>query len=553
MALRFVFPEADPSYLKSTEDIHDEAWWSENARQKILYNRWTVDGVAGALAAGPFTVLWHYAVFKSFGISFLSLRLLSLLSSVGLLFILWLSKKEELKKSTVLLAALPIIFDWSRLGHPEMMLSFLGISAYLIGSKKNNRNVLAAGFVSALALFVKGSFIYYVLPIALACSLTFPHEALRRLLLYCAGFAVICLPMWLFYYIPNTSFFADFYTLFSKDYYSWQQLLHPIGWLYRLVFISSKPFLQDPFILFFIASILLKRLYGQVPINTYGFTFILALCFFLLLGSDFAPRRFVFLFILLPLAWNEATFSKSVSIHFHIILLWVLSLSCMPFIWPSEIFQLGFEHGSLQFNAFFLPACFIHLVLIALVVFGFRFFNPSGKLIQVVSMGFVIIWTFFAFSKGISPHHLNPIESRWFLSGLIFLVIGLSVFVFLRKLTFIFLVFASIIWLGAYFMHISFQTRNAAQFLQVNAKAGTYAIGAGLPYTMTFLSPVSPVFHPKSPYKNQADWCIGISSPDFPERTAENSCMLAETPIQSHIHHFPLYHNRENVWIVKNK
>jgi hypothetical protein len=46
LGLHFYDAQADPSLLKTTEDIHDEAWWAENARQKVLYDRWTVDCIA---------------------------------------------------------------------------------------------------------------------------------------------------------------------------------------------------------------------------------------------------------------------------------------------------------------------------------------------------------------------------------------------------------------------------------------------------------------------------------------------------------------------------
>jgi hypothetical protein len=101
-----------------------------------------------------------------------------------------------------------------------------------------------------------------------------------------------------------------------------------------------------------------------------------------------------------------------------------------------------------------------------------------------------------------------------------------------------------------------FQTRShqvlkAANFLKTQGKANEYAIGYGLPYTLTFLSPVSPVFHPESEQRLPIRWCIGLSSPEFPNRNMEADVMRFFPNNSVRNHTFGLYGKREEAWILE--
>jgi hypothetical protein len=94
---RFLFPESDPAWWKSTDDIHDEAWWAENVRRMLLGESWPGDAFARAWAVGPITACWHWMSFKLFGINYFSLRLIAIIpSTLSILLILFKKKSGDL-------------------------------------------------------------------------------------------------------------------------------------------------------------------------------------------------------------------------------------------------------------------------------------------------------------------------------------------------------------------------------------------------------------------------------------------------------------------------
>jgi hypothetical protein len=314
LGLHFYDTQADPSLLKTTEDIHDEAWWAENARQKVLYDRWTVDGIAGALAAGPLTVAWHYGVFSIWGINFFSLRLIALLPFTLLVLALLFRKKTHESSETnslnykyvaLLLASSPLVFDWSRLGHPEMLMACLGIGSFMVGRNEGKYNMFFAGIIAALGLFVKGSFVYHFLAIAIVLAGIDYRHFIRRGIAFSFGAGFIVLPFWFGYFVPNAAFFETYQNLFAGEYYTWQQLLHPAGIVFRLANLAEKPFVNDPLSSIGIALLLIRFVKGKVPRERFSFTTLFAWAFAFILLSDFSPRRAVFLLMLIPFALLE--------------------------------------------------------------------------------------------------------------------------------------------------------------------------------------------------------------------------------------------------------
>jgi hypothetical protein len=559
LGLHFYDAQADPSLLKTTEDIHDEAWWAENARQKVLYDRWTVDGIAGALAAGPLTVAWHFGVFSIWGISFYSLRLIALLPFTLLLLALLFRKKTHKSSETnslnykhlaLLLASSPLVFDWSRLGHPEMLMACLGICSFMVGRSGGKYNLFFAGSVAALGLFVKGSFVYHFLAIAIVLAGIDYRHFIRRGIAFSFGAGLIVLPFWFGYFVPNAAFFETYQNLFAGDYYTWQQLLHPAGIIFRLANLAEKPFANDPLSSIGIALLLIRFTHGNVPRERFSFTALLAWAFALILLSDFSPRRAFFLLMLIPFVLLEPQ-KEARRIWWKTgILYGVLSLTLLPPCWPDAWLSWSLQNGRLDYNGMLWIAVFAQFAACMGLSYGIQHLKHE-RLKNIVYALPVFLW--WILLQKSSWQRLNSgIVSEHFLTILI-LAGALCLLLSIRypKHTYASITILSVFWIGLMFQTRSHQVLKAANFLKTQGKANEYAIGYGLPYTLTFLSPVSPVFHPESEQRLPIRWCIGLSSPEFPNRNMEADVKRFFPNGSVRNHTFGLYGKREEAWILE--
>ena len=558
LALHFYDITADPSLLKSTEDIHDEAWWAENARQKILYDRWTVDGIAGALAAGPLTVVWQYMVFSIGGINFFTLRLISLLPfSLLILSLLVRScstvipepEKSTLRNTLLLLLCFPLVFDWSRLGHPEMLMGCLGIASFAIGRKEGKYNLIVAGVLAALALFVKGSFVYHFLAIGLVLAGSDYRHFFRRGLLFSTGAAIVVLPFWFGYYLPNAAFFETYQNLFAGEYYTWGQLLHPAGIIFRLIHLVEKPFINDPLSSILIAVLLLRFLSGKVPREKFSYSALLLFSFLLVLGSDFSPRRLVFPMLLLPFALAESQNDLKIRWWKIGIVYWILSLQLLPYCWPKAWLTWQLAGGGLNYSHWLWVAVFAQALLCAGLAYALNRYIPRNKQRKIgVSLPVVFWWI------GVQFHSWQRLNCSIASESVILFLIGLGALcllscVVMERHRFNAIAILSLLWILLAFNTRSHGVEIAANFLAKEGKPNEYAIGYGLPYTLTFLSPVSPVFHPDSERKLPIRWCIGMSSPEFPNRSMEADAKRFFPNCSAMHHTFGLYGKREEAWI----
>ncbi len=560
LSLHFYDITADPSLLKSTEDIHDEAWWAENARQKILYDRWTVDGIAGALAAGPLTVVWHYIVFSIGGINFFTLRLISLIPFSLLILSLFVrsrstalpeSEKSTLRNALFLLLSFPLIYDWSRLGHPEMLMGCLGIASFAIGRKEGKYNLIVAGVLAALGLFVKGSFVYHFLAIGFVLSGSDYRHFFRRGLLFGAGAAIVVLPIWFGYYLPNAAFFETYQNLFAGEYYTWSQLLHPAGIIFRLIHLVEKSFINDPLSSILITFLLLRFLSGKVPGDKFSYSALLLFSFLLVLGSDFSPRRFVFPMLLLPFALAESHQSSKISWWKIGIVYWILSLQILPYCWPKAWLTWQLAGGGVDYSPWLWVAVFVQALLCASLAYAMnRFILNAKRRKMLMSLPVVFWWIGIQFH---SWHRLNcGIASELVILSLIVLgALCLLSCMVMERHRFNAIAILSLLWILLVWNTRSHGVELAANFLAKEGKPNEYAIGYGLPYTLTFLSPVSPVFHPDSERKLPIRWCIGVSSPEFPNHNLKSDSVryCPEVKVGSMV--FSLYGGRENGWMIE--
>ena len=556
LGLHFYNINADPSVLKSTEDIHDEAWWAENARQKILYDRWTSDGVAGALAAGPITVVWHYLVFSIGGISFFTLRLISLIPFSLLIFVLlyrYLFKTREthvklsLRNTLLMLLCLPLLFDWSRLGHPEMLMSCLGLASFAIGRKNGTYNLFFSGIIAALALFVKGSFVYHFLAIGLVLSGADYRLFLRRSSMFFAGAAIVIVPMWIAHYLPNAAFFETYQTLFVGDYYTWQQLLHPAGVFLRLVHLVEKPFINDPVSSIIIAVLLLRYLSGKTPANSFSYSTLLLLCFLIALCSDFSPRRFVFPLLLLPFAFNEPFVETPIKGWQSGLLSSVLSLSIFKYCWPLAWLEWSTQNDQLVYNELFWLGVIAHVTAGIALAYGIQIIENKGGFQKVMWVLPVVLWWILVQKSGWNRLQHESL-SDWILVG--FILVGAVCLFYIwyfksRHVEAVILV--SGLWLSLNLSTSKCSMYNAAEYFAGISKEGEFVVGTNMPCTASFLSPVSPAFHPQSQAYINAKWSIELSSPE------KKGAHLGLLPNQAPIKTWSVYNGREIVKVYRIK
>ena len=387
---RFLFPEADPAWWKSTDDIHDEAWWAENVRRMLLGEPWPGDAFARAWAVGPLSSYWHWMSFKLFGINYFSLRLIAIIpSTLSILLILF--KKipgfDENKRyqAAIILAVLPVFWSLSRIGQIEAMLSFILILIVFLSYSIKQSIWIVIGILMLIGVLFKFSFVY------LACALftwfLFRGIHLKKILLALSVCVVLGCLTYVIYFYPNRQVFQPFYSYFSASYYSMEQLLDPRGWLLRLAWLPEKDFVTNPLNAILISIILLRIGQGSLPIRRTGIASLLAISILFLLCSDFSDRRLMILLILLPLIFFEEYPIES-SFRFRYCLAWFCGLPL--FVTSSNLHILN-DGNTLNDLLSVVPVfllAYSSFFLILKFLFTKYLSNPSLKILQLA----ILFW-----------------------------------------------------------------------------------------------------------------------------------------------------------------
>jgi hypothetical protein len=387
---RFLFPEADPAWWKSTDDIHDEAWWAENVRRMMLGEPWPGDGFARSWAVGPLTAFWHWVSFKFFGINYFSMRLIALIpSTLSILIILFkkLPGFDENKRyqAAIILAVLPAFWSLSRIGHIEAMLSFILLLIVFLSNSNKQSIWLLIGMFMLIGILFKFSFVYNV--IALFTWFLFRGIHLKKILLSLSVCVVLGCLFYVIYFYPNRQTFQPFYTYFSASFFSIGQLLDPRGWVLRLAWLPEKDFVTNPLSAILISAILIRLGQGRVPIRRTGIASLIVISILFLLGSDFSNRRLIILIVLLPLALFE-DHSKESGSTFRYFLAWFCGLPL--FVTFSNLHILN-DGNSLNELLRIVPV-FILVYLSFFLILKFLFekyvSNPSLNLLQLA----IVFW-----------------------------------------------------------------------------------------------------------------------------------------------------------------
>jgi 4-amino-4-deoxy-L-arabinose transferase-like glycosyltransferase len=387
---RFLFPEADPAWWKSTDDIHDEAWWAENVRRMLLGEPWPGDAFARAWAVGPITACWHWMSFKLFGINYFSMRLIALIpATLSILIILFkkLPGFDDNKRyqAAIILAVLPAFWSLSRIGQIEAMLSFILLLIVFLSYSIKQSIWMLIGMFMLIGILFKFSFVYYV--IALFTWFLFRGIHLKKILLSLSVCIVLGCLFYVIYFYPNRQTFQPFYAYFSASFYSIGQLLDPRGWMLRLAWLPEKDFVSNPLSVILISAILIRLGQGRMPIRKKGIASLLAISFLYLLCSDFSDRRLIILLVLLPLIQFEEHPIESSS-TFRYCLAWFCGLPL--FVTFSNLHILN-EGNSLNELLCIVPVFMLvysSFFLILKFLFTKYLSNPSLKILQLA----IVFW-----------------------------------------------------------------------------------------------------------------------------------------------------------------
>ena len=499
VAARFVFPEADPSLFKDTANIHDEFWWAENARQKILFDRWMGDDFAGALAVAPISVAFFYCLFKLFGISFISMRLVALIPAVISVFVVFrLDERKDKHKflAPLLLASSPLFFDWSRIGQLESLIGLVFLAALITGKKESIISAVISGIIAAIGMQVKGSFLYLLIPLGIWACQKNQSLSWRKGLAFLLGFLVISGGFYIFYYHPHAALFDPYYRVFSSLYYSWQQLLSPSGWVLRVMFLTEKPFLNDPLTALSVIILLFRWILGYVPVKSFSYSLLLLIYSAMILCSDFSEQKFIPLLFLIPLAFTEETKLKKHSPGSVFFATLLLLTPVIPFL--NTAVQTSLE-DSLRWDS---PLLLGFTGVSGLIVTAWYFLKRAnrheswGKSILVISG---LIWTTLLLHRLINRHALNAgtgfVLFYVVACGLVVLMIWNSKRNFkLVQLTATLIVSGGLMMVFQLFT-ARHQVRDAAMFLEIYGKQGEYATGPPSAFALTFLSKVTPLYY----------------------------------------------------------
>jgi 4-amino-4-deoxy-L-arabinose transferase-like glycosyltransferase len=229
LSVRLIHLTADPPYNLSTSGgpWGDPGGYSQNARAKVLYGTWEIDGYNMMYSSYPPHLL-TYAVFKVFGVGLAQQNIVPVLFSTGALAVFFLLLRLAYGLTPALLGTLLLGINYlflmfSRIADrvmPPLFFLLLGIFFLAKGKKKTIWN-LAAGISFILALISK-SVVFYALGAILLgyfLHLLFHEDfktIVRSLALLLAGALIILIPWYFFLFTPSREFTAAFAELNVK-------------------------------------------------------------------------------------------------------------------------------------------------------------------------------------------------------------------------------------------------------------------------------------------------------------------------------------------------
>lgn len=567
---KFIHIEADPWAIKSTSDIHDEAWWAENARLKVQENKWVKDDIAGGLAVSPVINLIYYSSFKIFGISFFSLRIFSVLASIlniALYYLLskrYLNTQKEALTSSLLFASIPIYFIIGRTGLIETGLISMLLISILLVLQNNKWLVLMAGVSVAIGMQLKGSFLFLI-PIVVYLLYTKKNAVIKKdFFLFGIGAVFISTLFLVFYYLPNLSLFQPYYNAFRSEFYSIKELINPAGITIRLGYFFSKESITDPFIFILILLFFYRIIYYKLEKELSKLVVAFLIGFACILFSDFNDKRILLLCICFPIfIVNSVSERRELNLK---------TLRSVAFFCSFSIFPSMPNIQQINWKEPYLVGISIDSILIFTLALSTLFVIflklEKGKLSKDISVFFYLMFVIIFLSKSLSIIILNSfnLDTNPTFSFIIavLLIIIIYYLLFKNKLT---VNFAISILIGIQISFISIQLySDTFEIKKVNTlfakigKSNERMIGPNSIFEISFLSKTHPIYFSntgnigKNVSKNEIVWYGAITNKEYSEVNLQADLKLAERKLKIHFvpyHSQKIYKNKCNVMIFR--
>jgi 4-amino-4-deoxy-L-arabinose transferase-like glycosyltransferase len=188
LGLRMAFQPADPP-THATVGItwHDEGVWAHNARNRVLFGAWRLDGWNPMYVSPVFTGL-EWATFASLGVGLHQARLPSiLLSALSVLALAWGVRAVGSRLSAMLAASFVatnyVYVMYGRVALLEATMVSLIVASWGCYAAARKRPALGAvaGVLAMAAFFTKASSAFFLVGIGLDCCWSLVrHAATRR-------------------------------------------------------------------------------------------------------------------------------------------------------------------------------------------------------------------------------------------------------------------------------------------------------------------------------------------------------------------------------------
>lgn len=570
IAAKFIHIEADPWSIKSTADIHDEAWWAENAKLKIQEDKWIKDDIAGGLAISPVINFIFYWSFKLFGINYFSLRIFSVIASILNIILYYLLSKRYLQSttqaltSTLLFASLPLYFIIGRTGLLETGLISILLISILLVLQNNYWLVFFAGVSAAIGLQLKGSFIF-LMPVIIYLLYAKNKNTIKKdFFLFCLGGVLVSFSFYLFYYFPRLSMFQAYYNAFSNEFYTLKELLNPAGIVIRLGYLFSKETLTDPFIFLMILFLIYRIVYfkSNDSMNKLMLGFFIG--FACTLFSDFNDKRILIICIGLPIFLSKSISDKG---KMNLNMLRNVSIFC-----SFSLFSFMPNIHFINWKDPYLVGISIDSVLVFIVssflVFSILFQLEKWKKYRNVAGFFYLLFIIIFLSKTLaiiisSLLHLN-IGSFYPIAIAAIIICSFYYFLINRRTIFNYIIPMII---GIQISYISFQLySDTFEIRKLNlafAKMGKQnerIIGPNSIFEIAFLSKTYPVYFSNKGNvgieisKNDIKWYGAITNSEYSEQNLYSDLKLTEKNLKMHFEPYysqKIYKNRYKALIFK--
>ncbi|MDD5491390.1 MAG: glycosyltransferase family 39 protein [bacterium] len=196
----------------------DEGFYAHNARNKILFDNWSMDDYNYHFVSPVMSAI-NYIAFKSIGLKYGSMRVCAVFFSLLTLFLIFNLVRKKYDYTTALMSGFMIIFSYFYLMYNRLfiseipMLFFLILALFFIDQGKK-RDFYFAGMCFVLALLSKSLALHFMAVIAWMLWRQRHHGMWPKAGLFFAGVASVAVFWWVSLVWPDPEKFFNFYHIF---------------------------------------------------------------------------------------------------------------------------------------------------------------------------------------------------------------------------------------------------------------------------------------------------------------------------------------------------